>query len=448
MNRSSLLRRIAAPVAGLALLSGLVVAASGTASAATIGSLTFSSLPNQQTPFSVTTSAACPTTPTLSTNFLIKVSGGNLPANPTNITGNTAGSTVGSITDAPFTATAQVTLEVYAANNGLTKLGDGTYTVTLVCRQSLQAASLGDFVGQFTVSNSGATVTPAIPSAGASATTTTLTPATATPAWGAPTNYAVTVANNVTPATAPTGTVQLKDGGVDIPGATGTLVAGAVTISAPLGLGAHTITAAYTTSDATKFTDSVSAGSVVTVALAAPTLVRAAGISGVAKVGGTIACSTGTWSGATSYIYEIRKNGVAVQTSTTDFDRVLAVSDLNATYSCAVTGVNPIGASAPSVTAGLKVGLGAAAVAKVRPKISGSTIVGRSLVATKGAWTPVATYTYRYQWLRNGVAVRGAVAASYKVTKADKGRTITVVVTAARAGYATGIATSLGVRVK
>ncbi len=448
MSRSSLLRKIAAPFAGLALLSGLVVAAAGTASADTIGSLTFTGLTTQQAPFSAVTSGACPTAPTLSTNFLIKVAGGNLPATPSFIQGNTAGSTVGSITDASFTAPVQLTLELFAKNNGLTLLGDATYTVTLVCRQAIQGASLGDFVGQFTVSNSGATVTPLVPSAGASATTTTVTPATVTPAWGAATPYAVTVTNNVTPATVPTGTVQLKDGGVDIPGATGTLVAGAVTIAAPLGLGSHTITAAYTTGDAAKFANSLSSGSVVTVALAAPTLVRAAGIAGAAKVGGTIACSTGTWSGATSYIYEIRKNGVAVQSSTTDFDRALVVSDLNATYSCAVTGVNPIGAGAPSVTVGLKVVPGSAPFATVRPRITGSTVVGRALVASKGAWSPVATYTYRYQWKRNGAAVRGATAASYRVTRADKGRIITVVVTATRTGYAVGGASSLGVRVR
>jgi hypothetical protein len=448
MNRSSLLRRLAAPLVGAALVSGLVVASTGSASAATIGSLTFNGLTSQAVSFSVTTSAACPSTPTLSTNFIIKITGGNLPATPTFMNGNTAGSTVGGITDAPFTAGAQLVLQDFAANNGLVKLGDGTYTTTLVCRQAIQSASLGDFVGQFTVSNSGATVTPVIPSAGPAATTTTLTPATVTPAWGALTNYVVTVGNNVTATDKPIGTVQLKDGGVDVPGATAPLVGGTATIPAALGLGAHTLSAAYTTGDAAKYSSSVSGDTVVTVALAAPTVIRPATISGVARVGGSIICGTGTWSGATSYIYEIRRNGVAVQTSTTDFDRALAVADLNATFSCAVTGVNPIGNGTPSVTGGLKVAAGAAPVAKTRPTITGSTIVGRSLIAGKGTWSPTATYTYRYQWKRNGISVRGATAATYRVSKADKGRIITVVVTATRTGYLAGSVSSLGVRVR
>jgi hypothetical protein len=255
-----------------ALASAVILATAPGASAATIGSLTFNGLTSQQVAFSVTTSGACPTTPTLSTNFLIKVAGGNLPATPTFITGNTAGSTVGSITDAPFTANAQFILETYAANNGLTKLGDGTYTVTLVCRQAIQGASLGDFVGQFTVSNNGATVTPVTAPPSTIATTTAIT--SASPAAGTTTTPAtftasVTQASGTTP---PAGTVQFKVDGANL-GSPVTVLNGNATSVATglLTAGPHSIVASFT--GATGWGASTSAPFTYTVAATPPSTI-------------------------------------------------------------------------------------------------------------------------------------------------------------------------------
>jgi hypothetical protein len=303
--------RSAVVVALTALASAAVLAVAPGASAATIGSLTFNGLTSQQSAFSVTTSAACPTTPTLSTNFLIKVAGGNLPAAPTNITGNTAGSTVGSITDGPFTANAQFILETYAANNGLTKLGDGTYTVTLVCRQAIQGASLGDFVGQFTVSNSGATVTPVGPPPSTVPTTTAITAA--TPAAGStatPATFTATV-TQASGTAKPAGTVQFTVDGVNLGSpvtvsngaatspATGLLIAGPhailATFSGAIGWGAstsspftYTVTGTPPTSIATTTAITAAtptAGTTTTPAIFTATVTQA---SGTAKPAGTV----------------------------------------------------------------------------------------------------------------------------------------------------------------
>lgn len=75
------------------------------------------------------------------------------------------------------------------------------------------------------------------------------------------------------------------------------------------------------------------------------------------------------------------------------------------------------------------------------PRVTGVAKVGRTLTASPGTWRPAAT-RISYQWRRNGKAIRGAVARTYKVKALDKGRKLSVVVTASRPGYRPGIATS------
>lgn len=70
-----------------------------------------------------------------------------------------------------------------------------------------------------------------------------------------------------------------------------------------------------------------------------------------------------------------------------------------------------------------------------RPTVSGTARVGKKLTARAGTWKPAATVSYR--WLRDGRSISGATRSTYTVTAADRGRRISVRVTARRAGYAT-----------
>lgn len=74
------------------------------------------------------------------------------------------------------------------------------------------------------------------------------------------------------------------------------------------------------------------------------------------------------------------------------------------------------------------------------PKISGTAMVGRTLTATAGVWSPTPTITYR--WLLDGVAVSGATAATWAVPVSALGKRVTVEVTAKRSGYRTTTVTS------
>jgi hypothetical protein len=367
-------------VAGLsaALVAGVALVAAPAASAAPIGTLTFNNLLDQNTAFSVTTSAACPSTPTLSTNFLIRVSGGNLPVvNPlANITGNTAGSTVGGITTSSFTAGASNTLFNFATAQGLAGgLGAGTYTVELVCRQAIQSASLGEFTGQFSVSATGA-VTPIVP---VTATTTTIT--SASPAAGA-TNAPATFSATVTPATA-TGTVQFSVDGVAL-GAPATVTAGVATSPATglLTAGAHNVVGVFT--DGTAFGPSTS-----------PTFVyNVAGISATSSTNLTLSAATVAYPGAVTATATVTSVPVA-SSGTVQFK---------------VDGTNfgaPVAVSATGVaTTSLSLPVQAAAYA-VTAVYSGATISGTTVAGSTSPSAPLTvtapTYAADVQYFQTTV---------------------------------------------
>lgn len=83
---------------------------------------------------------------------------------------------------------------------------------------------------------------------------------------------------------------------------------------------------------------------------------------------------------------------------------------------------------------------------RTRPVISGIARKGRRLTATKGTWAAYA-HTYSVRWYRNGVPITGATKYSYLVTNKDKGKTLTVRVTAKRSGWPSVVRASLGKRI-
>lgn len=70
------------------------------------------------------------------------------------------------------------------------------------------------------------------------------------------------------------------------------------------------------------------------------------------------------------------------------------------------------------------------------PRVVGNTRVGSTLTAIPGIWTPTASRT-SYQWYRGTSAIAGATSWTYKLTAADRGKTVKVKVTGAKAGYPT-----------
>ena len=81
------------------------------------------------------------------------------------------------------------------------------------------------------------------------------------------------------------------------------------------------------------------------------------------------------------------------------------------------------------------------------PTITGTPEVGKKLTATPGEWDTEGL-TFSYQWQRDGVDIAGATKKTYRVTSADEGAAITVVVTASKTDLPSASATSEAVVVK
>lgn len=125
-------------------------------------------------------------------------------------------------------------------------------------------------------------------------------------------------------------------------------------------------------------------------------------------------------------------------------ERVWFGSRQDETSSVPVTVTGPVAAQpAPAAPAAPAAPVPAVATVNTRrPTLQGTLKVGRTLkVRSKGAWKPTPT-AYSYQWLRNGKKISKATKSSYKLTKKDRTKKITVRVTAKRAGVPSVAASS------
>jgi hypothetical protein len=105
---------------------------------------------------------------------------------------------------------------------------------------------------------------------------------------------------------------------------------------------------------------------------------------------------------------------------------------LTSSGAVAAAALDPAAAAAPAAAP--------KAFKAAKPVIKGKAKVGQKLKAKAGAWSPKPALSY--QWYRGGKAIAKATAATYKVKAADKGKRLTVKVTASKAGYATAVKAS------
>jgi len=114
--------------------------------------------------------------------------------------------------------------------------------------------------------------------------------------------------------------------------------------------------------------------------------------------------------------------------------------DVTATPTATTTAGDTI--SGPSVVYRFRIGPAAAAApeAIAPPTVVGTGAVGEPLTAAQGEWLP-QPQAASYRWLREGVAIEGATAATYTPVAADLGRFVSVEVTA-RVGAAATTATA------
>ncbi|WP_334666289.1 hypothetical protein [Streptomyces cyaneofuscatus] len=164
-------------------------------------------------------------------------------------------------------------------------------------------------------------------------------------------------------------------------------------------------------------------------------------ISGQAKVGAKLTAGTGSWTAApSSYAYQWKADGTAIAGATGATYTVpakLLAKKITVTVTARRSG-HPDG---QSTSAAVTVAKGDAPKASAKPVISGKAKVGAKLTAGAGKWSLKPT-SYSYQWYANGKAIAKATGSKLTLKAAQRGKKITVKVTAHRTGHASGASTS------
>lgn len=158
-------------------------------------------------------------------------------------------------------------------------------------------------------------------------------------------------------------------------------------------------------------------------------------ITGTPTSGSTLTAVPGTWTPSSvnlSYQWFADSAAIAGATHST---LKLSNGTAGKRISVTVTGKQATYNSASATSAKTAVvdgGIFSVATAK----IIGNPAIGKTLRVDRGYWG-TSTATYTYSWKRSGKSISGATGTTYKVTKADAGKKLTVAVTARATGFVT-----------
>ena len=182
------------------------------------------------------------------------------------------------------------------------------------------------------------------------------------------------------------------------------------------------------------------------IALQSMSLASVPTITGNAVVGSRLLANAGAWSPSSVKLkYQWKRNGVSIKGASKSTYK-LTKADAGRKITVTVTGSKSGYKSVSKTSASTSIALQSMSLASV-PTITGNAVVGSRLLANAGAWSP-SSVKLKYQWKRNGVSIKGASKSTYKLTKADAGRKITVTVTGSKSGYKSVSKTSASKKVK
>ena len=171
-------------------------------------------------------------------------------------------------------------------------------------------------------------------------------------------------------------------------------------------------------------------------------------IAGTPRFGGTVTATAAGWAPAVTFGYQWLIDGVAVPGLTGQSIK-LGSADIGKSLAVQVTGSAPY--YTPVSAGSAPVVIGKALFRTTRPRLRGTPRAGRVLSVRLKGWRPQPgrkSVTVRYQWMRNGKAIKGAKAATYRVRAKDRGKKISVKVRAKARGYETGTRTSKKVKIR
>jgi hypothetical protein len=169
-------------------------------------------------------------------------------------------------------------------------------------------------------------------------------------------------------------------------------------------------------------------------------------ITGTATFGQTLRAVTGDWSNTPGFTYQWKRSGSTAVIGTLA-NYTLTVADVGKSITVTVVGKKT------GFTTVTKTSLATAAVASAtfatapNPTISGTANVGQILTAVTTGWVPNVGVSYAYEWTRadtaGGVGTAVGSLGKYTLAPADRGKFITVTVTATKTGSITTSRTSL-----
>jgi len=171
----------------------------------------------------------------------------------------------------------------------------------------------------------------------------------------------------------------------------------------------------------------------VSVALAEFSEVGDPSISGSGYLGSVLSVDPGVWDAGVTFTYQWLRDSVPVQGAVSSFYSLRQV-DLDSAVSVRLIGAKYGYRSIEKESSSVSVDL--AEFSSVGdPVVSGSGYLGSVLSVDPGVWDSGVTFTY--QWLRDGVAIQGAVSSFYSLRQVDLDSAVSVHVVGSKDGFRT-----------
>lgn len=170
-------------------------------------------------------------------------------------------------------------------------------------------------------------------------------------------------------------------------------------------------------------------------------------VGGAAKVGKVLTVEDPTWNEEeVTHTYQWLRDGAPISGATAKTYTALP-EDLGKSLTVKVTGTKEGWAAGTVDSNAVAPVVGDPITPTVQPTVAGSAALGRTLTASPGTWGTGAAPVVTYQWLRNRQPIPSATSPTYAVTAADLGSTVSVLVTATRAGFQQGTFTTANLAV-
>jgi hypothetical protein len=173
--------------------------------------------------------------------------------------------------------------------------------------------------------------------------------------------------------------------------------------------------------------------------------------TGTKTVGQTLTAVTGTWSGASTYLYVwyrvYQTTGVFTATGGAGSTYLIQSADYGYFMACSIAGVSAAGVQAAAVMSAVTTAVGSTlATNSVAPSLSGSATAGSTITWNVGTWANASTYSVQIYAAGVPIGARTSAAASTTGTFSSTNGQVGLALTCSVIAYnATGVASATDV---